>query len=146
MATPEARRIVMTRFGIDAPVALRIIREQTPVHPDHRLVAPGSLRSQALSLLYREVREGSLDEAEARSVLDGVTALRIRLLGDRVSRSVAWKLARQLDLDDTDRAEYLAVAQLQADALVTDDPQLAGWAAGIVELAPFERLATPPPG
>jgi hypothetical protein len=69
--------------------------------------------------------------------------MRIRLLGDRVSRAVAWKIAEQLDLDDTVTAEYVAVAQLQADALVTEDPELARRADGIVPLAPFAALVRP---
>ena len=67
---------------------------------------------------------------------------RLRLLGDRVSRAVAFKLARQLDLDAIGPAEYLAVASLQSDALVTDDPALRAAADGIVPLARFEDLTS----
>jgi len=98
------------------------------------------LRSQALSLLYRDVRRGELDRARARTLLDGITTMKIRLLGDRVSRAVAWQLAEQLDADDTVAAEYLAVARLQADALVPSDPDLTRLARGVVPLAPFEAL------
>jgi len=41
-----------------------------------------------------------------------------------VSRSTAWKIATELGWDEIGPAEYLAVATLQADALVTDDKRL----------------------
>ncbi len=91
-------------------------------------------------MLYREVREGQLDEETARDLLDALTALKIRLLGDRVSRGVAWKLAGQLDWDDPSQAEYLAVASLQADVLVAGDERLAAAASGIIPLATYDEL------
>jgi predicted nucleic acid-binding protein len=130
----------MTRYAIDAPTAIRLVREGLAVAAEHRLVAPNVLRSQALSLLYREVRRGELDKAQARMLLDGITTMKVRLLGDRVSRSVAWQLAEELGWDDTVAAEYVAVARLQADALVTADPELARQAGGVVTIAPFEAL------
>ena len=134
----------MTRFAIDAPIALRLVREgadaAAAVTTRHRLVGPAVLRSHALSLLYREVRSGALAEKRGRSELEGLAGLKIRLLGDRVSRATAWRIAAQLDADDTIMAEYLAVASLQADALVTDDPRLIDAAAGIVPVATYEDL------
>jgi predicted nucleic acid-binding protein len=115
----------MTRFVIDAAVALRVIRDVRQVAERHQLVAPAALRSDLLSLLYREVRTGELDEAAARHQLDALAGLRIRLLADRVSRSTAWKIAAQLGWDDIGPAEYLAVATLQADALVAENERLA---------------------
>jgi hypothetical protein len=79
----------MTRYAIDAPTAIRLVREDLTVAGEHQLVAPNVLRSQALSLLYRQTRRGELDRDEARTLLDGITAMKIRLLGDRVSRAVA---------------------------------------------------------
>ncbi|MFE7846672.1 type II toxin-antitoxin system VapC family toxin [Microbacterium sp. NPDC057407] len=130
----------MTRFAIDSPIALRLIRENVNVSNEHQLVAPAILRSHALSALYREVREGRMDAAAGRRALDGVAELKVRLLGDRVSRATAWKIAEQLDWGDTSLAEYLAVAKLQADALVTDDDVLAAAAEGIVPLASWDDL------
>ena len=98
----------MTRFAIDALTAIRIVREGTVVPEENQLVAPKSLQTQALSQLYRDVRAGSLGEDEAREILDGITTMRIRLLGDRVSRGTAWRIAAQLDWDDTTNAEYIA--------------------------------------
>jgi predicted nucleic acid-binding protein len=130
----------MTRVAIDARTALRLVREQVAVPPEHQLVAPNLLRSQAMSMLYRDVRAGALDDADARALLDGLTTLRIRLLGDRVSRAVAWRIATQQGWADTTDAEYVAVAQLQADVLVTLDPDLAQRVAGLVEVAPYALL------
>jgi predicted nucleic acid-binding protein len=133
----------MTRFGIDAGVAIRLARERISVSPQHRLVAPSLLRSQALSTVYRAVRGGELEPATARAIMDGITTMRIRLLGDRVSRGTAWRLAEKLDWPDTPDAEYIAVAQLQADAFVTLDADLAERARGLVSIAPFDALLTP---
>jgi hypothetical protein len=77
-----------------------------------------------------------------RALLDGITTMKIRLLGDRVSRATAWRVAEQLGWDDTVAAEYVAVAKLQADAFVTLDPDLARRVEGVVTLAPFEALLT----
>jgi hypothetical protein len=133
----------MTRYAIDAATAIRIVREGVTIHGDHSLVAPKALHSDALSTLYRQVRAGELTDAQARVMLDGITTMKIRLLGDRVSRGTAWKVASQLDWPDTGRAEYLAVAQLQADAFVTIDSHFAAIAAEVVPLAPFEALSVP---
>ncbi|WP_282944049.1 type II toxin-antitoxin system VapC family toxin [Cellulomonas endometrii] len=132
----------MTRVAIDAATAIRLVREGVVVPPGHQLVAPTLLRSQVLSSLYRDVRRGALGEDEARTLLDGVTTTRIRLLGDRVSRAVAWQVAAQLGWDDTADAEYVAVAKLQADVLVTADEALARRVADIVPTAAFALLTS----
>jgi predicted nucleic acid-binding protein len=103
-------------------------------------VGHDTIRSQVLSHLYRAVRRGELGRDEARAQLDRLSSLRVRLLGDRVSRAVAWEIADQLDWDDTRVAEFVAVARLQADAFVTLDPELARRVEGVVAVAPFEVL------
>lgn len=133
----------MTRFAIDASVALRLIQEGAPIADGHQLVAPNVLRSQVLSSLYRAVRRGEQTRGEARAQLDRLASLRVRLLGDRVSRAVAWEIAEQLDSDDTGVAEFIAVAKLQADAFITLDPELARRVEGIVAVAPFDALRAP---
>ena len=65
----------------------------------------------------------------------------IRLLGDAVLRRRAWDLADQLGWASTYDAEYVALTQLQADALVTQDGELARRVAGIVALAFARRAA-----
>ena len=130
----------MTRFAIDLPVAMRLIDDDVTIAAEHSLVGPSLLRSHALSELYRSVRAGDRTPDEGRALLDRVAALKIRLLGDRVSRAVAWQIARDLDWDDTAGAEYLAVAKLQSDAFVSLDPVLRAAADGIVPLAEFADL------
>jgi hypothetical protein len=115
----------MTRFAVDADVALRLIAGGVSVTPEHSLVGPAVLRSHALAKLYAQVREGTLDERTGRARLEQVASMKIRLLGDRVSRATAWRIAVEQGWDDPVRAEYLAVAVLQADALITEDPTLA---------------------
>jgi predicted nucleic acid-binding protein len=119
---------------------LRIADGSVRVRPEHQLVAPGSLRSHAQSLLYRSVRDGTLEREAALAQLERITEIKVRLLNDRVSRANAWRIAEQLDLPDTVLAEFLAVTKLQADALVTLDPELARLAEGVVELAEIEAL------
>jgi predicted nucleic acid-binding protein len=131
----------VARYVITPEVALRLARDGT-VPPDrHQLVAPTLLRSQVLSLLYRAVRQGRLTRQDADRQLNHVRALRIRLLGDRVLQNVAWKVADQLGWPDTSDAEYVALTQLQADALITLDPELAAAVKDLVRTAPFEALA-----
>ena len=130
----------MTRYVIDPAAAIEIARRPVPVAAEHSLVAPSLLRSQVLSILYRAVRAGELTPQEGRALLERVTELKIRLLGDRVSRGTAWRIAEELGWDDTADAEYLAVTRLQADALIALDPRLARLADGVVPAAEFEAL------
>ena len=130
----------MTRYAIDALTAIRLVREGEAVASTHHLVAPKALQSRALSLVYGQVRRGEFDRAEAVAILDGITTMKIRLLGDRVSRGLAWKLAEQLDWPDTADAEFVSVAKLQADAFVTLDPTLASSVSDVVTVAPYEAL------
>lgn len=130
----------MTRLVIDAPTLLRLVRDEREVSPGHQLVAPNLIRSQALTLLLQAVRRGDLTEQQALQQHDRLTELKMRLLGDRMSRRTAWRIAREQGWETTADAEYLAVTRLQADALVTVDPALAGKARNLVPLAPYEAL------
>jgi predicted nucleic acid-binding protein len=133
----------VARFVIDAPTLLHILSDRVDVHPSHQLVAPNLIRSQALSLLLAAVRAGELSDDDALERHEGLTELKMRLLGDRVSRRTAWRLARQHGWDTTYDAEYLAVCTLQADALVTIDATMRARAKGIVPLAPLTALSAP---
>jgi predicted nucleic acid-binding protein len=130
----------MTRFVIDAPVAIHLAAERAAIPAGNALVAPTLLRSQALALLYGAVRDGETSEQAAKQILDGIRALRIRLLGDRVLQAVAWSVASTLGWPDTYRAEYIALTRLQADALVTFDKELADAASTLVRVAPLSEL------
>ena len=130
----------MARYVVDPQTLLRVVADDRRVAPRHQLVAPNSVRSDALGLLLTAVREGDLSEKEALATHTHLTELKMRLLGDRVSRGTAWQLARDHDWDSLHWAEYLAVARLQADALVTVNAELAALARGIVTVEPYEAL------
>jgi predicted nucleic acid-binding protein len=132
----------MTRFGIDAPTLLHLVAEDVAVAPGHQLVAPQLLRSQALALLFDAVRRGELTEQEALGRSEAMTAVKVRLLGDRVSRRVAWQIARDRGIT-TSEAEYLAVTRLQADAFVSVDPAARARAEGVVPVGTVDRLERP---
>jgi predicted nucleic acid-binding protein len=130
----------MTRYVIDAPTLLHLIANGVQVSPSHQIVAPNLIRSQALSLLLEAVRNGDLTEAQALQRHERLTEMKMRLLGDRVSRRTAWKIARDQGWKTTYDAEYLAVTKLQADALITVDPAMATKARNLVPLAQLEAL------
>ncbi|QIG43984.1 hypothetical protein G5V58_15465 [Nocardioides anomalus] len=133
----------MTRYAIDAATLLRIVEDQLVVHPDHQLVAPQGIRSQALATLLRRVRAGELTDQQARALHTRLTELKIRALGDRVSRWTSYQLAREHGWDDTTTAEYVAVARLQADALIALDPGVRTRAEGLVPSAEPDALLAP---
>jgi predicted nucleic acid-binding protein len=100
------------------------------------------LRSQTLSTLHEAVHAGELPADVARERLARIRSLSIRLLGDAVLQRRAWDLAEQLGWAETFDAEYVALTQLQADAFVTLDAELAGRVKGIVPTATIEALRT----
>jgi predicted nucleic acid-binding protein len=133
----------MARYVIDAPTLLHLVDAALRVAPGHQLVAPNSIRSEALELLLRDVRAGKRTEPAALEAHERMTEIKIRLLGDRVSRRTAWQVARQHNWDTLRDAEYLAVTRLQADALVTVDPGLASAARDVVAVAAVGDLLAP---
>lgn len=130
----------MTRYVIDAQTLLHLVDNNLPVDSNHQLVAPNSIRSEAMQLLLGEVRLGLRTEKVALETHERITELKMRLLGDRVSRSMAWRISVQHDWDMLRDAEYLAITRLQADALVTVDPSLAAKAKNVVPVAPLQAL------
>jgi indolepyruvate ferredoxin oxidoreductase alpha subunit len=132
----------MARFVVDCGVVLQLASEGTEVPAEHELLAPTLLRSQALSALHEAVHAGELPRDVAVERLARIRAMPIRLLGDAVLRRRAWEVADQLGWAQTYDAEYLALTQLQADAFVTLDPELARRVEGIVPTATIEDLRT----
>ena len=132
----------MTRYVIDAPTLLHLVAEDVSVDPAHQIVAPNLLRSQALALLLASVRRGEITEETALEQHERLTEMKMRLLGDRVSRRTAWRIAQEQGWETTLDAEYVAITKLQADALVTIDPTLATKAAGLVPLATVADLTS----
>jgi predicted nucleic acid-binding protein len=132
----------MTRFVIDAPTLLHLVAAGVTVAPEHQLVAPALLRSQALALLFDAVRRGELAESEALNRHEALTRMKVRLLGDRVSRRVAWQIARERGIEIAD-AEYLAVTRLQADLFATVDETARARAEGVVPVGSVDQLSLP---
>jgi predicted nucleic acid-binding protein len=133
----------VARYVIDAPTLVHLVDARLHVHPGHQLVAPNSIRSEALELLLGDVRAGKRTEAAALEAHERMTGIKMRLLGDRVSRRTAWQVAREHDWSTLRYAEYLAVTRLQADSLVTVDPGLAAAARDIVAVATIDDLLGP---
>jgi predicted nucleic acid-binding protein len=132
----------MTRFVIDCGVALRLASEGIETPAEHKLLAPTLLRSQTLSALHESVHRGEVSASVALDQLARIRAMPIRLLGDAVLRRRAWDVAEQLGWAGTYDAEYVALTQLQADAFVTLDAELARRLEGIVPTAGIEAIRT----
>jgi len=132
----------MTRFVVDCGVVLHLASEASEIPSEHELLAPTLLRSQTLSAPHEAVHRGELPPDVALGRLTRIWAMRIRLLGDAVLRRKAWDIAEQLGWAETYDAEYIALTQLQADAFVTLDAELARQVEGIVPTATIEALRT----
>jgi hypothetical protein len=111
----------MTRFVVDTGAVLHLVSAKVEVSGEHELLAPTLLRSQTLSALHEAVQRGEI-------------------LGDAVLRRQAWKVADQLGWASTYDAEYIALTQLQADAFVTLDAELARSVEGVVATASIDAL------
>jgi predicted nucleic acid-binding protein len=130
----------VTKFVVDASVVLRLASGDAEVAAAHELLAPTLLRSQTLSALHEAVVRGELPADVARERLARIGKMSIRLLGDAVLRRRAWELADQLGWASTYDAEYIALTQLQADAFVTLDAELARKVEGVVTTASIDAL------
>ena len=105
----------MTKYVIGPDVAVRLAHDQA-------------------------VRRGELTRKDAERQLSYVHGLPVRLVEDLVLQNVAWKAAGLLGWPDTFAAEYVALTQLQADALITLDRHLADAVQDLVTVAPIEEL------
>jgi predicted nucleic acid-binding protein len=130
----------VTRFVVDASAVLHLVSAKVEVSAEHELLAPTLLRSQTLSALHEAVQRGEIPAEVARERLARIGRMPIRLLGDAVLRRRAWDLADKLGWAATYNAEYVALTQLQADAFVTLDAELARSVEGIVDTASIDAL------
>ncbi|WP_250036460.1 hypothetical protein [Paractinoplanes maris] len=133
----------MSRYVIDAVTLLHLVDNGLPAGPGIQLVAPNAIRSDAMQLLLEAVRRGERTDREALRTHDRLTEVKIRLLGDRMSRATAWRIAREHEQFTLREAEYLAVTRLQADALVTVDAELAGRARALVPVGSLTDVTGP---
>jgi predicted nucleic acid-binding protein len=130
----------MTRFVVDASAVLHLASAEAEVPGAHKLLAPTLLRSETLSALHQAVQRGEIPADVARGRLTRIGRMPIRLLGDGVLRRRAWEIADQLGWASTYNAEYIALTQLQADAFITLDAELARSVEGIVATVSREAL------
>ena len=130
----------MTKFVIDASAVLHLASAGMKVSGRHKLLAPTLLRSQTLSALHEAVQRGEIPAEVARDRLTRIGRMPIRLLGDAVLRRRAWELADRLGWASTYNAEYVALTQLQADAFVTLDAELARSVEGVIATASIDAL------
>jgi indolepyruvate ferredoxin oxidoreductase alpha subunit len=133
--------VAVARFVVHVSAVLALAEREAEVPAEHELLAPTLVRSQVLSALHEAVHAGKLPAEAARTRLAWINKQPLRLLGDAVLRRRAWELADTLGWPSTYDAEYVALTQLQADALVTLDKALARAVRGIVETAPLEAIA-----
>ena len=132
----------MTRFVVDCETLLGVAAGEIEVAANHQLVAPTLVRSQALSALYEAARRGEISVAEGLERVARINSLKVRFLGDKVLQRTAWRVAEQLGWETTYNAEFVALTQLQADAFVTSDREVARAASGLVETATVDALRT----
>jgi predicted nucleic acid-binding protein len=130
----------MPKYVIGPDVALYLAEHSLKVSSQHQLLAPTLLRSQVLAQLFEAVKSGELTKEEADRRLNYVRGLKIRYLGDRVMQEEAWKLADRMGWPDTLEPEYFALTQLQADAYVTMDRQLARALKDYIRVGRVEEL------
>ena len=132
----------MTRFVVDCETLLRVAAGEVEVAPEHQLVAPTLVRSQALAALYAAARRGEITTAEGLERVTRINSLKVRFLGDKVLQRTAWRVAGQLGWETTADAEFVALTQLQADAFVTSDAELARTVSRLVRTATIDALRT----
>ena len=132
----------MTRFVVDCETLLRIASGEVEVAAGHELVAPTLVRSQTLSALYEAAGRGEISAADGLERVTRINSLKVRFLGDKVLQRTAWKVADQLGWETTYDAESVALTQLQADAFITADGDLARAVSGLVETATIDALRT----
>ena len=130
----------MTRFVVDCDTLLGIAAGEIEVAPGHQLLAPTLVRSQALTALYEAARRGEISAGDGLERVTRINSLKVRFLGDKVLQRTAWRIADQLGWETTCQAEFVALTQLQADAFVTSDRELAQSVSGLVETATIEAL------
>ncbi len=132
----------MTRFVVDCQTLLRIVAGEIEVARVHKLVAPTLVRSQALSALYDAARRGEISATEGIERVTRINSMKVRFLGDKVLQHQAWKVADQLGWETTFDAEFVALTQLQADAFVTSDSDLARAVSSLVKTDTIDALRT----
>ena len=132
----------MTRFVVDRDTLIRVAADEIEVGAEHTLLAPTLVRSQALANVYQAARRGEISTREGIERVTRINSLKVRFLGDKVLQRTAWRVADHLGWETTFDAEFVALTQLQADAFVTSDSDLARAVSGLVKTATIDALRT----
>jgi predicted nucleic acid-binding protein len=99
-----------------------------------------------VSALYEAARRGEISASEGLERVTRINSQKVRFLGDKVLQRTAWRIADRLGWETTYDAEFVALTQLQADAFVTLDRDLARAVSGLVETATIDALRQGPSG
>ena len=90
-----------------------------------KVVAPPIFRSEVTNVLHRRVRQGQIDVAEAREMLDSLIAL-VAIVEPPGLYVRALTLGKELDLSSTYDAVYLALAESEGCQMWTADYRFLG--------------------
>src|SRR5271167_4683704 len=69
----RTKGVLMARLAIDAPTLLRLVTSEHVPDVRHQLVAPSSVRADALDLLMVGVRRGDMEERVALQLHERMT-------------------------------------------------------------------------
>ncbi len=129
----------MTKFVVDASVVLHLASAGAKAPDAHELLAPTLLRSQALSALHEAVHRGEIPADVARAVSPTSGGCRSGFWATPCSgvEPGTWRTSWAGPRPTT---EYVALTQLQADAFITLDAELARSVKGIVEIGSIDAL------
>ena len=118
----------MSHYVIDSSVAVEYLLK-TPrglavggVIEDAWLAAPEMVDAEVLSVLRREVLGGRLEQAQARAVIDVMSAWPLERIPHRLLAPLAWEYHRNVSAYDS---FYVAAARLYQLPLITADGRLA---------------------
>jgi predicted nucleic acid-binding protein len=140
--TPKQRALAAWKSVQRNPGRRLVADRIRAIAREHKLVAPTLVSSQALSALYQAAHRGEMSVEQGIERVTRINSLKVRFLGDKVLQRKAWKVADQLGWETTFDAEFVALTQLQADAFVTSDGDLARAVSGLVETATIDALRT----
>ena len=130
----------MTALVVDHVTVRRMLEDSATVPPGVTLLAPTLLRSEWLARLYTDCRAGRCSAETAAALRKQFNVLKLRYLGDKVLRARAWSIAEAAGAEDTYAAEYVALAQLQAEGLIAGDPAIAALAEGRIPLRDYAAV------
>ncbi len=110
------------------------------VFGDEPLVAPPLMWSEARSAIHEALWRGEISRTYALRTAERLESSPVRVRSLRRIGRMAWELSDELGWAKTYDAEYVALTQLQADAFVTLDAELARAVEKVVPTARIEAL------